>query len=106
MAGVLLTKRDTFLSRAEFMQLVYSAVCPTRPGLVDSSPINLPPPAILKPESLWTGKQVSYDSQDHLYLSERSSWFSLSDDNSLLGVLPHNLKSATVQLHQMLSKSG
>ena len=66
MAGVLLTKRDTFLCRADFMQLVYSAVCPTRPGFVDSSPIDLPPPAILKPEPLWTGKQVSYHSQDHL----------------------------------------
>lgn len=57
-AGVQLTKRDTFLSKAQFMQLVYGAVCPTRRGLVDASPIRLPPPAILKPRPLWTGKQV------------------------------------------------
>lgn len=58
-AGVMLTKRDTFLSRDEFMQLVYSAICPTRPGLKDHGKIQVPTPAILKPKPLWTGKQVS-----------------------------------------------
>ena len=59
-AGVLLTKRDTFLEKDEFMQLVYSAVCPTRPGLKDGSNIEIPLPAIFKPKPLWTGKQVGH----------------------------------------------
>lgn len=59
-AGVLLCKRDTFLQRAEFMQLVYSAVGPSRPGLKDASAISLPIPTILRPRPLWTGKQVMH----------------------------------------------
>ncbi len=58
MAGVLLTKRDTFLGRGEYMQLVYSACCPTRPGLQDSVDVPALPPALLRPRPLWTGKQV------------------------------------------------
>ena len=58
MAGTLLTARDTFLTRAEAMQLVYSCCSPTRPGLVDESDLALPPPAMRKPRTLWTGKQV------------------------------------------------
>ena len=58
MAGVLLTKRDTFLARADFMQLVYAACSPARPGLTDQADIACPPPAVLKPRPLWTGKQV------------------------------------------------
>ena len=57
-AGVRLTKRDTFLRRSEFMQLVYAACSPARPGLTDQADIACPPPAILKPHALWTGKQA------------------------------------------------
>lgn len=57
-AGVQLTKRDTFLTRAQFTQLVYGAVSPTRRGLKDADPLRLPLPALLKPQPLWTGKQV------------------------------------------------
>ena len=53
-----MTKRDTFLSKAEYMQLVYAACSPTRPGLTDAADHVLLPPTILKPESLYTGKQV------------------------------------------------
>ena len=59
-AGVLLCKRDTFLERAEFMQLAYSAVGPSRPGLKDAAAVTLPVPSILKPRPLWTGKQVAH----------------------------------------------
>ena len=58
-AGVLLTERDSFLTRPEFMQLVYNAIAPGRPGIKDSADVPLPAPAILKPQPLWTGKQVS-----------------------------------------------
>ena len=58
MSGVWLTKRDTFLTKAEYMQLVYSACSPTRPGLTDAANHLILPPTILKPEPLYTGKQV------------------------------------------------
>ncbi|KAK9816421.1 hypothetical protein WJX72_000053 [[Myrmecia] bisecta] len=57
-SGTLLTKRDTFLTRKEFMQLLYSAVAPARAGLPDDHDLEVPTPAILKPRPLWTGKQV------------------------------------------------
>ena len=59
-AGVKLTKHDTFLPRAEFMQLVYACCSPARPGLTDAGDFVLPPPAIWKPQPLWTGKQVAF----------------------------------------------
>ena len=59
MAGTLLTKRDTFLSRGEFMQLVYAACTPALPGMKDPCNLPCPLPALLKPEPLYTGKQVN-----------------------------------------------
>ena len=58
MAGVKLTKHDTFLPRSDFMQLVYACCSPARPGLTDQADLLVPPPTIWKPEPLWTGKQV------------------------------------------------
>uniref|UniRef100_A0A7S2ZAA3 DNA-directed RNA polymerase subunit n=1 Tax=Rhodosorus marinus TaxID=101924 RepID=A0A7S2ZAA3_9RHOD len=54
-SGVLLTKRDTFLSREEFQQLCYSACFNV---LGENRRVVLPTPAILKPRQLWTGKQL------------------------------------------------
>ncbi|BBN13954.1 DNA-directed RNA polymerase I subunit RPA1 [Marchantia polymorpha subsp. ruderalis] len=67
--AVLLTKRDTFLTREEYMQIVYAAVVSsTSPtlakkksalGMIERDrPIKTLPPAIQKPKQLWTGKQV------------------------------------------------
>lgn len=58
MAGVKLTKHDTFMPRSDFMQLVYACCSPARPGLTDQADLLVPPPAVWKPEPLWTGKQV------------------------------------------------
>eukprot|EP01117_Protostelium_nocturnum_P010783 TRINITY_DN3884_c0_g1_i4.p1 TRINITY_DN3884_c0_g1~~TRINITY_DN3884_c0_g1_i4.p1 ORF type:complete len:1636 (+),score=631.33 TRINITY_DN3884_c0_g1_i4:22-4908(+) len=52
--GVLLTKRDTFLDKEQFAQIVYSAVL----EINSKHPIQIPVPAILKPVPRWTGKQV------------------------------------------------
>ena len=49
-AAYLLTLRDTFLTRDMFMQLTMSVRYPVYD--------KLPPPAILKPVPLWTGKQL------------------------------------------------
>jgi DNA-directed RNA polymerase I subunit RPA1 len=58
--GVKLTCRDTFLTREEFMQLLYVA-CSGLPG-TEIVPVMdeliVPAPAIIKPRPLWTGKQV------------------------------------------------
>lgn len=70
-SATLLTKRDTFLTREEYQQLVYSACVSSNPtsfkskkqtvlGVIDHDDSIMPlPPAILKPRPLWTGKQVS-----------------------------------------------
>lgn len=70
-SGTLLTKKDTFLTKEEYQELVYSACISSAPatyfkgqsqpkvGVIehDRSIITLAP-AILKPDPLWTGKQV------------------------------------------------
>lgn len=68
--AVRLTKRDTFIGREEFTALVAVACVREGRSLTPSDftrttlhthqeePIAMPPPAILKPKPLWTGKQV------------------------------------------------
>jgi DNA-directed RNA polymerase I subunit RPA1 len=48
-SGVLLTCRDTFLTRDTFQQLLYGSCWNTNPQY----PIVIPMPAILKPQPLW-----------------------------------------------------
>ncbi|KAJ2617132.1 hypothetical protein H4S08_000456 [Coemansia sp. RSA 1365] len=56
--GVILTKRDTLLTRSEYQELVYWALRPeSQPQLPDGK-VQLLPPAIFKPKPMWTGKQV------------------------------------------------
>ncbi|VDK55122.1 unnamed protein product [Anisakis simplex] len=51
-SGVLLTMRGRFFSKEDFMHLVLSAFAETRQRIV------IPKPAMLKPQVLWSGKQV------------------------------------------------
>ena len=53
LTGVLLTKLDTLLTRAQFQQLLYQSV-----ELSPTLPLTTPPPTILKPVELWSGKQL------------------------------------------------
>jgi len=55
-AGASLAARGTVLGRAAAAQLVWAAVAPRR--AVETARAGLPPPAILKPVPVWTGKQV------------------------------------------------
>jgi DNA-directed RNA polymerase I subunit RPA1 len=58
--GVKLTKRDTFLEKWEYQQLIFAALSSLQ-GLEVVPPgmdIEIVPPAVLKPRELWTGKQV------------------------------------------------
>lgn len=55
--SVALCSKDTFLSRGDYMQLIYSALRPES-GHIAGERIELVPPAIVKPVPLWTGKQV------------------------------------------------
>jgi len=50
-ASYLLTQKDMFLNRSEMMQLC-AYFCDA------NEKIDLPPPAIIKPVEMWTGKQV------------------------------------------------
>lgn len=54
-AAYRLSRREVFLTRGEMMQLAAQLRYPTRH---DSRPTRLPPPAILRPHRLWTGKQA------------------------------------------------
>nr|CCC92265.1 putative DNA-directed rna polymerase I largest subunit [Trypanosoma congolense IL3000] len=58
-AGVLLTVPDKFFDRISFTQLVFNGLGPyiQGPNSVGLSEL-IPPPAILKPRPLWTGKQL------------------------------------------------
>lgn len=58
--GVKLTCKETFLTKAEYQQLLFIALCGLS-GTEIVTPMEdiiTPPPAILKPQQLWTGKQV------------------------------------------------
>ena len=53
LTGVLLTQLDTFLTRAQFQQLLFCCV-----EVLDTLPLSTPRPAIAKPVELFTGKQL------------------------------------------------
>ena len=55
--SVELCNKDTFFSRSDYQQLVYSALRPESGNIVGDKVILLPP-AIIKPVPLWTGKQI------------------------------------------------
>ncbi|KAL8286881.1 hypothetical protein RQP46_003887 [Phenoliferia psychrophenolica] len=56
-AGVWLTNKDTFFTREEYYQLIYGALR-TEDNYTGEGMIKTLPPAIWKPQPLWTGKQV------------------------------------------------
>lgn len=79
-AATLISHRETFFERDEFMQLLYSATerIMGRPHR-SSEKYVLPNPAILKPRPLWTGKQlistilfVVRNGKPGLYLSSKA----------------------------------
>lgn len=55
--GVWLTNRDTFFSKEEYHQLLYSCLRP-EDGHTTSGTLLTVPPTIIKPRPLWTGKQI------------------------------------------------
>ncbi|GAX74019.1 hypothetical protein CEUSTIGMA_g1469.t1 [Chlamydomonas eustigma] len=62
-SATLITKRDTFFCRSEYMQLVYIACTPWTVSKgagahAAQDVIDMEPPTLLKPQALWTGKQV------------------------------------------------
>ena len=56
-SGVFLSSKDTFLSKDDYMQLVYAGL---RELISDNKlhRVTTLPPTIIKPKPLWTGKQV------------------------------------------------
>ncbi|KAM4066969.1 RNA polymerase rpb1 [Hirsutella rhossiliensis] len=55
--SVVLCNRDTFFNRGDYHQLIYSALRPES-GHILGERLRLVPPAIIRPEPKWTGKQV------------------------------------------------
>lgn len=53
-AAYLITQKDTFFNRSQVCQIMASVLL----GPEIAMRINLPPPALLKPKRLWTGKQL------------------------------------------------
>jgi DNA-directed RNA polymerase I subunit RPA1 len=53
--AVRITQRDTFFTREEYQQLLYSGLLPEQNN---GKRVKTIPPAIIKPRPLWTGKQV------------------------------------------------
>lgn len=67
-SAVKLTCKDTFLTKAEYQQLLYIAVSGL-PGTEIVTPMEvmvMPEPAILRPRRMWTGKQVITGLLTHL----------------------------------------
>lgn len=56
-SGVWMTSRDTFFTKDEYHQLLYGSLRPEIDG-TGGGKIQTLPPAIFKPQPLWTGKQV------------------------------------------------
>ena len=104
-AAVQLTKRDTFLEREEFLRLVSVACGGTeraagldaigggngRVRMLREQPVPLPPPAMLKPRALWTGKQVCH-ALDYAMAARLVTW--------LRGIIARRLRLCCV--HQRL----
>ena len=67
-SGVKLTCKETFLTKAEFQQLLYTAVSglPGNEIVPPAESMIVPQPAILKPRAMWTGKQVVSSLLRHL----------------------------------------
>ncbi|KAL8629613.1 hypothetical protein Q9189_004681 [Teloschistes chrysophthalmus] len=55
--GLCLTNRDTMFSRSDYYQLLYSCLRPES-SHTSTDRIVTVPPAIVKPRSMWTGKQI------------------------------------------------
>lgn len=56
-AGVWMTSRDTFFTRAEYQQILYGSLRPEQDGTGNGRILTVPP-TVWKPVPLWTGKQV------------------------------------------------
>lgn len=56
-SGVWMTSRDTFFTKEEYHQLLYGSLRPEIDA-TGGGKIQTLPPAIIKPQPLWTGKQV------------------------------------------------
>lgn len=56
--AVWLTQRDTFFTREQYQQLLYSGLLPEQNTSSGGQRVKTVPPAIMKPRPLWTGKQV------------------------------------------------
>ncbi|KAK5168211.1 DNA-directed RNA polymerase III subunit C1 (rpo31) [Saxophila tyrrhenica] len=118
-ATYLLSQKDRFFSRSEFVQIASSMFVGMEvrdPYTGKTWPVKLPPPAIWKPRALWTGKQVwslllkpCEDYPVDVNLEAKGKQFSSVEfaeaygpDNAALEArMANDLKSAKTELDQM-----
>ena len=109
-SGYLMTRRDSFFTKEEACQLVMGIHYPQREFLADGTAVPcgtggtpLPLPAILKPQPLWTGKQLfslilprmrlsrqvndPVDFYYNRFLEDNEGWVHLSSGDLLCGAL-------------------
>lgn len=72
-AGVWMTNKSTFFTREEYHQLIYGALRP-EDNYTGGGRVLTVPPAIWKPQPLWTGKQL---------VSRVSTYFNVSSPYDL-----------------------
>jgi DNA-directed RNA polymerase I subunit RPA1 len=110
--GVKLTKKDTFLEKWEYQQLLFACLA-TLPGLEiirTDMEIKLLPPAIIKPRELWTGKQVITTLMHHLRMGndydtpEKSNFPGISME--FKSKTPENAFGAQQMEHRVLFIDG
>ena len=84
-----MTGKDIFLTREQVYNIVWNGK-----GRINNK--KLPPPAILKPKKLWSGKQIfALLLPDSLYFNRKSSWCS-----------PNNQKGFAFDDGEVIVKSG
>jgi DNA-directed RNA polymerase I subunit RPA1 len=64
-SGVWMSCRDTFFDREHYMQLLYGALRLEEDPSIGGGKIRMMSPAIQKPKTLWTGKQVVIFPEDN-----------------------------------------
>lgn len=98
-AGVKMTCKNTFFEKWEYQQLIFNALA-SLPGLeiirLDQE-IELLPPAVVKPKTLWTGKQVISTLLNHLRKG--------NDRDDVVGRMPE-LPGISVERKSKLTATG
>ncbi|EER13182.1 DNA-directed RNA polymerase I largest subunit, putative [Perkinsus marinus ATCC 50983] len=85
-SGVFLTARDHFMRKTEVQNLIYTAMR----AAIEGDTIVMEPPVIVKPQTLWTGKQVIT-----IFLKSLIKFATHSTDKAVVNGFNHHAKAKT-----------